>query len=107
MGFYFTYIKVLAIMLVIAILSLGTYSTIQVITNCDTSSNCMYVYGMPMERFYVFFNYITDIIAGCVILIMYFFMVYLYYTNAHEHRKMFLDANRPVNFSVLISNIDH
>ncbi len=67
----------------------------------------MKIYGITVLKFHVFFNFITSILVAVVVILMYGFTVYLYYTNAHEHRKVFLDSNKASNFSVLISNVDH
>lgn len=107
LGFYFTYVKVMLLMLLTIAFIVGPYSLKELITNCNFEVNCLKIYGITILKFHVFFNSITSILVAVIVILMYGFNVYLYYTNAHEHRKVFLDSNKASNFSVLISNVDH
>ena len=65
------------------------------------------MYGIPVSEFHVFFTDVLIVLNVLIILFMYLFIVYLYYLNAHIHRKIFLNHKKPSDYCVLISGVDH
>lgn len=94
-------------MLFLVTVTLGVYALDEIITHCQSQRDCLIVYGIPISKFHVFFTDILIILNVLIILIIYTLISYLYYINAHIHKKIFLNHKKPSDYCVLISGIDH
>ena len=65
------------------------------------------MYGLPITKFHLFYNYALLYINIAIIVILYLFVAYLYYRNAKLHRKIIVNQTKPSDYWVMISGVDH
>lgn len=63
--------------------------------------------GIPIPKIHTFFNITLIYLNGGVILVLYIFAAYLIFRYAYLHQKNLADHEKPSDFSILLSGVDH
>lgn len=88
----------------------GVYSLVEIINQCsadETSSLCVFVYGIPITKIHVFFKMPSFILNVIVIVVLYLYAGFLFFKVTYFHQKTVCHHELPSDMSVLLSNVNY